>query len=854
MSEKKKFVIKIKKPIHLNDEDEMKNSKNSNIESNQKSFKKIGETKNQDKSITNEEQIEKKEKKERKIKIKLSHDNSINYINSDKKEIKQKTTKSKKQDKAIDEETPTMQYKMPYIDFIEKISEKEQLKKFQVENTVKLLDDENTVPFIARYRKEMTGSLDEVQIRSIEKKINYERNLYQRKGEVLSSILSQGKLTEELEKKILESEKLSEVEELYLPYKPKRKTRAAKAIEKGLAPLAEIIKKNDNIEVKAKEFINTELGVNNIEEAIAGAMDIIAEEFAEFFEVRNSLRQIILDTGNFEVKKKDPDEKDEFDMYKDYKEPVKTIKNHRILAINRGENKDKLFVKIAVDDDFAFKSTYNLFISKNQCIDNNWLNLGCQDGYKRLLYPSIISDIRQNLTEKAEKEAITVFAKNLFNLLLSPPLKNRRILAIDPGIRTGSKIAILDEFGNFLDDTKIYQEDVEDSIDTLEKLVKKYRVELIAIGNGTASRDVEKLVANAIKDRNLNCKFLIVPETGASVYSASDVAREEFPELDVTVRGAISIGRRVLDPLTEYVKIDPKSLGVGQYQHDVNQKELSKTLDEVVEDAVNKVGVFLNTASVQLLKHVSGITERVAKNIVDYRLKHGPFKNRFDLLKVSGVGEKVFTQAAGFLRIPESPNKLDNSWIHPESYPIAEELLKIIDSGKELKEDIALEIAKKYGKSKETINDILTDFKKPGRDPREDIEPPILKADVLSIEDLKDGMILKGTVRNVTDFGAFVDIGIKNDGLVHISELSDSFVDNPLSIVQVGQIVEVRVIEVDKERGRVSLSMKKDSSKATISSSAKVSKPFNNIKSEQKPKSNQPSKTTTFGDLFKNLK
>ena len=857
MSEKKKFVIKIKKPTHLNDKDELKDA-NNNLESNQQIIKKTDEIKNLNKNMSAEEDLDKKDKKEnkeRKIKIKLSHDNTINDIEADEKTIKQKTTKNRKQDKSVDEETFTIQYEMPYIDFIDLISQRLSLRRNQVENTVKLLDDENTVPFIARYRKEMTGSLDEVQIREIEKQINYERNLYQRKKEVLSSILSQGKLTEELEKKILDSQKLSEVEELYLPYKPKRKTRAAKAIEKGLAPLAEIIKKNLNPEVAAKDFVNAEKGVANVEEALAGAMDIIAEEFAEFFEVRNLLRQTIIDTGNFEVKKKNPEEKDEFDMYKDYKEPVKTIKNHRILAINRGEAKDKLSVKITIDDEISFKSTYNLFITKNQCIDNKWLNLACEDGYKRLLFPSIVSDVRQTLTEKAEKEAIGVFAKNLYNLLLTPPLKNRRILAIDPGIRTGSKIAILDEFGNFLDDTKIYQEEEEESMDSLERLVKKYRIELIAIGNGTACRDVEKLVAKTIKERDLKCKFLIVPETGASVYSASDIAREEFPELDVTVRGAISIGRRVLDPLTEYVKIDPKSLGVGQYQHDVNQKELSKTLDEIVEDAVNKVGVFLNTASVPLLKHVSGISERVAKNIVEYRLRHGPFKSRFDLLKVPGVGEKVFTQAAGFLRIPESPNKLDNSWIHPESYPIAEELLKIIESGKELKEEIAIEIAKKYGKNKETIQDILEDFKKPGRDPREDIEAPVLKADVLSIEDLKVGMILKGTVRNVTDFGAFVDIGIKNDGLVHISELSDNFVDDPMAIVSVGQIVEVRVIDIDKERGRVSLSMKKEGSKTPVTASNKsihtdTKNPAGN-KSEQRPRFNQQPKTTTFGDLFK---
>ncbi len=858
MSDKRKFVIKIKKPVNLEDNKLEQDKEQNIIENSSKNKENVKQILKKEVDFTNKNSIiDKKNIKIKKVKTKEIKDHETNE-----QIIKNKTEKTKTRKKVEnDEDATSIQYKMPEIDFVELISDRLSLKRFQVENTIKLLDDENTVPFIARYRKEMTGSLDEVQIRNIEKQINYERNLYQRKQEVLSSILSQGKLTEELEKRILSSERLSEVEELYLPYKPKRKTRAAKAIEKGLAPLAEIIKKNENIEIKAKEFIDPEKGSKSLEEAIAGAMDIIAEEFADFYEVRTTLRQIVLDTGKFEVKKKNPEEKDEFDMYKDYTEPVKTIKNHRILAINRGENKDKLSVKIVVDEEITFTTIYKTFIDKNSCIDNDYLKNACEDGYKRLLYPSIVTDIRQTLTEKAEKEAITVFAKNLYNLLLTPPLKNRRILAIDPGIRTGSKVAILDDFGNFLDDTKIYQENIEESMDTLEKLVKKYKIELIAIGNGTASRDVEKLVANTIKEKRLNCKFLIVPETGASVYSASDIAREEFPDLDVTVRGAISIGRRVLDPLTEYVKIDPKSLGVGQYQHDVNQKELVKTLDEVVEDAVNKVGVFLNTASVPLLKHVSGISERVAKNIVEYRKNHGPFKSRFDLLKVPGVGDKVFTQAAGFLRIPESNNKLDNSWIHPESYPIAEELLKIIESGNELKEEIALEIAKKYGKSKETINDILEDFKKPGRDPRDDIEAPELKEDVLSIEDLKVGMKLKGTVRNVTDFGAFVDIGIKNDGLVHISELSDGFVEDPLNVVHVGQIVEVRVIDIDKERGRVSLSMKKENFKAAVSSTSKIpqsnqnnNKQNNshkfNFKENQKTNQNQ---RTTFGDLFKKI-
>ncbi|HQQ18736.1 MAG TPA: Tex family protein [Exilispira sp.] len=852
MSEKKKFVIKIRKHA-LSDENidsltsENKTPDDLQIENKetarlQNKNKKTDKLKNQSRETVVSHEKDKKEKK-----VKNAQNNEI------------KTKSRKKSDTDKDEEVSDLQYDLLEPDYATVIAERLNIRREQVSNTVKLLDDENTVPFIARYRKEMTGSLDEVQIRQIEKMITYDRNLYERKKEVLSSILSQGKLTKELEIKILESNKISEVEELYLPYKPKKKTRAAKAIEKGLAPLADILKKSKNPELQAINFVNPEKGVNNEQEALSGAMDIIAEEFAEFFEVRNLLRSMIMETGIFEVKKKDPEEVDEFDMYKSYSEPVKTIKNHRILAINRGESKDKLIVKITVDEELSFNACYKLFVEKNECIENDFLKDACLDGYKRLLFNSIVNDIRQQLTSQAEKEAIEIFAKNLYNLLLTPPLKNRRVLAIDPGIRTGSKIAVLDEFGNFLDETKIYQEDEENAIETLAKLVNKYRVELIAIGNGTASRDVEKLVAKAISEKELKCKFLLVPETGASVYSASDVAREEFPDLDVTVRGAISIGRRVLDPLTEYVKIDPKSLGVGQYQHDVNQKELVKTLDEVVEDAVNKVGVFLNTASIQLLSHVSGISSRVAKSIVEYRKEHGPFKNRFDLLKVPGVGEKVFTQAAGFLRIPESSNKLDNSWIHPESYPIAEELLKIIESGQQLTSDLAIKIAEKYGKSKETVDDILEDFKKPGRDPRENIDESFLKDDILSIEDLQVGMILKGTVRNVTDFGAFVDIGIKNDGLVHISELSDKFISDPHSVVHVGQIVEVKVIEIDKIRGRVSLSMKKQSDQKNSAKEKQTSTDTHNktlgnnqYQNYGNNNKNKPSNAPkTFGDLMR---
>jgi len=721
-----------------------------------------------------------------------------------KKEVREKIKISPFDDKIEKKEYPLVE--PSYEDII---ANELNLKISHVRNTIKLLLDDNTIPFIARYRKEATGSLDELMIREIDKRFKYLKSLYQRKKEVLSSILSQGKLNKELETKLLQATKLSEVEELYLPYKPKKKTKGSIAKELGLEPLAIKIKTEKDPYPFAKDFINEEKGIKTSEDAIKFASYIINEEFANHFEVRQSLKNIIFNDGEFHVKKKNIDEIDEFDMYKDYKEPVKSIKNHRILAINRGENKEKLSVKILInDEDIAFENCYKVFIEKESCIDNKYLKEACHESFKKSLYQSIEKIVRDELTEKAEKDAIEVFSRNLENLLMIPPLKNRNILAIDPGIRTGSKIAILNSYGDFVDKSIIYQENEKSSIDTLEELVKKYNIELIAIGNGTASRDVEALVSKAITERNLSCKYLIVAETGASVYSASDIAREEFPDLDVTIRGAISIGRRVLDPLSEFVKIDPKSLGVGQYQHDVNQRNLASKLDEVVESCVNKVGVLLNTASSSLLKYVSGISYNLAKAIVEWRKVNGPFKSREDLLKVPGFGLKTFEQAAGFLRIPESKNFLDNSWVHPESYNIAYEILKLQREGIELTEGIKNELAKKYNKGIETINDIIEDLKKPGRDPREDIEPPILKENITKIEDLQIGMRLKGTIRNVTNFGVFVDIGLKNDALVHISEISDKFVDNPLEKVHVGQIVDVEVISIDKERGRVSLSMK----------------------------------------------
>ncbi len=804
-----------------------------------------------------------KDPKKLKIKIKKKKSSSKSTTNT---EISKSTSTSKSTVKPlksakestkktkIGQEIQKKEYNLPEPDYAAVVAKELGITTRQTTNVINLLDDDNTIPFISRYRKEQTGSLDEVAIRDIDKKTQYLRSLTKRKKEILSSILTQDKLTPELEKKILKSDKISEIEELYLPYKPKKKTKGIIAKEFGLEPLAIIIKTEDNAEAKAEQFIDTEKGIDNVETAITHASYIIAEEFAENFEVRKHLRQYIKNYGEYHIKKK-TEEKDEFDMYKDYEEPVNSIKNHRILAINRGEKKGILSVKTNVDNDEAFAEVYKLFLNKNQYNDNKIHEEACRDGFKRLLFKSIEKDIRSELTKKAELEAIDVFSQNLYDLLMTPPLKNQNIMAIDPGIRTGSKVVILNRFGNYVTTDLVYQLKEDDTKRTIAKYVKKYEINLIAIGNGTACRDVEKVVAAAITQYSLDCKYLLVAETGASIYSASDVAREEFPDLDVTVRGAISIGRRVLDPLSEFVKIDPKSLGVGQYQHDVNQRELSGKLDEVVEQSVNQVGVVVNTASSQLLKYVSGLSTRAAKSIVKYRLKNGPYKSRKDLLSVPGFGKKTFEQAAGFLRVPESNNFLDNSWVHPESYEIAEELRKIQDKGKNLDNKLKLQIAKQYGKGIETIDDILEDLKKPGRDPREDIEKPILRDDILTIQDLKTGMQLKGTVRNVTKFGAFVDIGLKNEGLVHISEIADEYVEDPLSKVHVGQIVDVTVIDIDTDRKRVGLSMRSDanaSDRKTTTKKKSKSTPKKSA-SNNRPRNTQKDDKQTLGDLFKNI-
>jgi len=696
------------------------------------------------------------------------------------------------------------------MDIIKVLSEEFKLKPFQVKNTVQLLDEGNTIPFIARYRKEQTGELQDVVIRELSNRLNYLRNLEARKEEVIRLIDEQGKLTEELKEEILAAETLQRVDDLYRPYRPKRRTRATIAKEKGLEPLAEIIfnQSLDGEEFKKAilSFIDEEKGVNNEEEALAGAMDIIAEMVSDDADYREVLKKIINDKGIIEVEAVDKEEKSVYEMYYEYKEPVKSIANHRILAINRGEKEKKLKVSLSIDTDLI-ELLIDKIVKDKEKDTAIYIERAIEDGYKRLLFPSLEREIRNNLTERAEEEAIKVFAINLKPLLMQPPIKGKTVMGIDPGYRTGCKVAVVDETGKLLDYTTVYptepQNQVEETKEELKKLIDKYSVDIIAIGNGTASRETELVVADTIKEIDREVSYIIVSEAGASVYSASEVGVKEFPDLDVSIRGAISIGRRLQDPLAELVKIDPKHIGVGQYQHDLNQGKLDETLKGVVEDCVNTVGVDLNTASPSLLKYVSGISTRVANSLVKYREENGKFTNRKQLLQVKGLGEKTFVQCAGFLRIPDGDNPLDNTAVHPESYEVAEELLKIDYTKEDLKT-----IAEKLDVGLPTLQDIIKELEKPGRDPRDELPKPILRQDVLKMEDLKKDMVLNGTVRNVVDFGAFVDIGVKSDGLVHISQLSDKFVKHPKEVVQVGDIVKVRVIDIDIERGRISLSMK----------------------------------------------
>ena len=700
---------------------------------------------------------------------------------------------------------------------INTIAEELNIKPNQVESTVKLIDEGNTIPFIARYRKEVTGGLSDEILRDLGERLTYLRNLEKRKEEIIKSIDEQGKLTDEILQAVAIAKTLSEVEDIYRPYKQKKKTRATVAKAKGLEPLAKIIieqKEVKPIEEVAKEYVNIDKlsdedkknkdkVVATVEDAIQGALDIIAEDISDNAKYRKEIKRICYREGQVVTRASKPEEKSNYEMYYEYQEAIKFIPSHRILAIN--SEKD---------------------IIKNTTQFTEMLKTTIEDSFKRLIEPSVDREIRSDLTEKAEEKAIKVFGKNSKQLLLGAPIKGKTVMGFDPAYRTGCKIAIIDETGKLLDYTTVYptepQNDVVGARRELLKLIEKDKVDMIAIGNGTASRESEMFVADMIKDTKRDVHYVIVSEAGASVYSASKLATEEYPDINVSIRGAISIARRLQDPLAELVKIDPKAIGVGQYQHDVNQKKLAESLTGVVEDSVNKVGVDVNTATPSLLSYVSGINNTIAKNIVKYRDENGKLKNRKQLLKVPKLGKVAFEQCAGFLRILDGDNPLEITAVHPESYEVAEKLLNEIGfDKKDLKDKEKLEAIQNKLKTVDiaktstdlnvgemTLTDIIEELSKPGRDPREDMPKPILRSDVLKLEDLKEGMVLTGTVRNVIDFGAFVDIGVKHDGLVHISEMSEKFIKNPSDIVSVGDVVKVKVIKIDKERQKVGLSMK----------------------------------------------
>ena len=722
---------------------------------------------------------------------------------------------------------------------IKTIAEELNIKEKQVENAIKLIDEGNTIPFIARYRKEVTGGLSDEILRDLGERLTYLRNLEQRKEEVVKSIDEQGKLTDEILQLVAIAKTLAEVEDIYRPYKQKKKTRATVAKAKGLEPLANIIleqKETKNIKEIAKEYVNIDKlseedkknkdkVVASVEDAISGALDIIAEMISDEPKYRKQIKKICYREALIVTKAAKEDEKSNYEMYYDYNEAIKYIPSHRILAINRGEKEGFLKVKIEKPED-KILNYIKRDIIKGETQFTGMLKETILDSFKRLIEPSIDREIRSDLTEKAEEKAIKVFGKNSKQLLLGAPIKGKTVMGFDPAYRTGCKIAVIDETGKVLDYTTVYptepQNDVEGAKKELLKLIDKDKVDMIAIGNGTASRESEMFVADMIKEAQRDVHYVIVSEAGASVYSASKLATEEYPDINVSIRGAISIARRLQDPLAELVKIDPKAIGVGQYQHDVNQKKLSESLTAVVEDSVNKVGVDVNTATPSLLSYVSGINNTIAKNIVKYRDTNGKLKNRKELLKVPKLGKVAYEQCAGFLRIYDGDNPLEVTAVHPESYGATEKLLtkigfdkkdlkdkeKLEDLRNKLKNVNVEEMSKELGIGEMTLGDIIEELSRPGRDPREDMPKPILRSDVLKLDDLKEGMVLTGTVRNVIDFGAFVDIGVKHDGLVHISEMSDKYIKNPSDVVSVGDIVKVKVIKIDRERQKVALSMK----------------------------------------------
>ena len=712
------------------------------------------------------------------------------------------------------------------MDITAKIADELGIKRHQAEAAIKLIDEGNTIPFIARYRKEATGALNDEILRNLYDRLNYLRNLEERKETVLASIEEQGKLTDELRSQILAAETMVLVEDLYRPYKPKRRTRATIAKEKGLEPLAGIITLqmlNMPLAAEAEKFLDAEKGVETVEDAIAGAKDIIAESISDEADYRSHIRELTVKKGRIVSIAKDPDAESVYEMYYDFDEPVAKLAGHRILALNRGENEKFLTVKIEAPVEDILRYLEKQVIRKDNSETSAVLKEVVEDAYDRLIAPAIEREIRSDLTERAEDGAIKVFGKNLEQLLMQPPIAGQVVLGWDPAFRTGCKIAVVDPTGKVLDTTVIYptapQNKVEEAKAVLKKLITKYHVTLISLGNGTASRESEQVIVELLKELPVKVQYIIVNEAGASVYSASKLATEEFPNFDVGQRSATSMARRLQDPLAELVKIDPKSIGVGQYQHDMNQKKLSEALGGVVEDCVNKVGVDLNTASASLLEYISGISKTIAKNIVAYREENGRFETRAQLLKVAKLGPKAYEQCAGFLRILDGKNPLDATGVHPESYEAAKQLLERLGYTTEDVKNRNLDgISKKihdYKKLSEelkvgdiTLQDIVKELEKPARDPREDMPGPILRSDVLEMKDLKPGMILKGTVRNVIDFGAFVDIGVHQDGLVHISQMSDKFIKHPLEAVRVGDIVEVQVLSVDLAKKRISLTMK----------------------------------------------
>ena len=717
------------------------------------------------------------------------------------------------------------------MDILNQITQEFKLREDHVKNIVELLDEGNTIPFIARYRKEMTGHIDDQVLRELSDRLTYLRNIEKRKEEVSKSITEQGKMTDEIAASLTAAETLAEVEDIYRPYKQKRKTRATVAIAKGLEPLADIIYAQNvtegTVEDLAKPFVNEELGVASVKEAIAGAEDIIAERISDEAELRKKLRKIYLKNGEIfsKIQKTEEDGAKTYEMYADYSEPVSEIKSHRILALNRGEEEGYLKVKVAIDEEFAVR-VCEVGIVKEGSVATPCVKAAVADAYKRLIQPSIEREIRNYLTENAQEQAIKMFDVNLRPLLMQPPVKDKVTMGFDPAYRTGCKIAVVDGTGKVLDTTVVYptppQSKTAEAKAALEKLIDKYSVDVISIGNGTASKESEIFVADMLKDYGGKVGYVVVNEAGASVYSGSPLAAKEFPQYDLTLRSAISIARRLQDPLAELIKIDPKAIGVGQYQHDMPPARLDEVLDGVLEDCVNSVGVDLNTASPSLLSRVSGLNSGIANNIITYREENGKFTTRKQLLKVAKLGAKAYEQCAGFLRIRDGKNILDNTAVHPESYEATEKLLALFGyTDKDVKErklsDLPGQI-KKYGEAKAaeecgmgvpTMNDIVVELLKPGRDVRDSLPKQELRSDVMDINDLVVGMELTGTVRNVIDFGAFIDIGVHQDGLVHISEISDNYVKHPSDVLKVGQVVKVRVLSVDVKKNRIGLTMKK---------------------------------------------